>query len=81
MSAPVGDLFRLASNLDEQGRATLAGLLLESLEHEIDEDIESAWQEEIERRLEELDADSVLFVSWDEVQAKLRNSTRAQLRD
>ena len=57
MSTPVGDLFNQASTLDEQDRATLAGLLLESLEHEIDGDIESAWQQEIERRLLELDAE------------------------
>ena len=77
MSTPVGDLFRQASALDEHGRATLAGLLLESLEHEIDEDVESAWQEEIERRLGELDANSLELVSWEEVKAKLLKSTGA----
>jgi len=81
MSIPVGDLFRQASELDEHDRATLAGLLLESLEHEVDEDVESAWQEEIERRLAELDADSVQLVSWDEVKAKLMRRTGAERPD
>ena len=81
MSTPVGDLFRQASELDEHDRATLAGLLLESLEHEVDEDVESAWQEEIERRLAELDADSVQPVSWDEVKAKLMRRTGAERPD
>jgi len=81
MSIPVGDLFRQASELDEHDRATLAGLLLESLEHEVDEDVESAWQEEIERRLAALDADSVQLVSWDEVKAKLMRRTGAERPD
>ena len=71
MSTPIGELFRQASELDEHDRATLAGLLLESLEYEVDEDVEVACQEEIERRLAELDADSVQLVPWDEVKAKL----------
>ena len=81
MSTPVGDLFRQASTLDEQDRATLAGLLLESLEHEVDEDVESVWQEEIERRLAELDAKGVELVPWEEVKAKLRKSSGAQHPD
>jgi putative addiction module component (TIGR02574 family) len=71
MSTPVADLFRQASALNEHDRATLAGLLLESLEHEVDEDVETAWQEEIERRLAELDTNSVERVPWEEVKAKL----------
>jgi putative addiction module component (TIGR02574 family) len=71
MSTPVGDLFRQASELDEHDRATPAGLLLESLKHEVDEDVEAAWQAEIERRLAELDANSVKLVPWEEVKAKL----------
>jgi putative addiction module component (TIGR02574 family) len=81
MSIPVNELFRQASELDEHDRATLAGLLLESLEHEVDENIESAWQEEIERRLAELDADRVKLVPWDEVKAKLVRRTGAERQD
>ncbi|MBI4640715.1 MAG: addiction module protein [Candidatus Tectomicrobia bacterium] len=71
MSTSVRDLFRQASALDEHDRATLAGLLLESLEHEVDEDAETAWKEEIEQRVVELDTDSVELIPWDEVKAKL----------
>ena len=81
MSTPVGDLFEQASTLDERDRATLAGLLLESLEQEVDEDVETAWRDEIERRLAELDADGVNLVPWEEVKAKLRKSTGAQHTD
>ena len=74
MSTPVGDLFRQASALDEQDRATLAGLLLESLEHEVAESVEAAWQEEIELRLAELDDHSVELVPREEVKARLKRS-------
>jgi putative addiction module component (TIGR02574 family) len=81
MSTPVRELFRQASELDEHDRATLAGLLLGSLEHEVDENVESAWQEEIERRLAELDADRVKLVPWDEVKAKLMRRPGAERQD
>ena len=78
MSTPVRDLLRQASELDEHDRATLAGLLLESLEYEVDGDVEGAWQEEIGRRLAELDTDSVQRVPWDEVKAELMRRTGAK---
>jgi putative addiction module component (TIGR02574 family) len=77
MSTPVRELFRQASALDEHDRAALAGLLLESLEHEVDEDGETVWKEEIERRLGDLDTDSVKLVPWEEVKAKLMRNPGA----
>ena len=81
MSPHVRELFRQASELDEQDRAVLTGLLLESLEHEVDEHVESAWQDEIARRLTELDAERVELVPWDEVKAKLMRHTGAPRPD
>jgi putative addiction module component (TIGR02574 family) len=81
MSTSVRELFRQASELDEHDRAVLAGMLLESLEHEVDEQVESAWQAEIARRLTELDAARVECVPWDEVKAKLMRHTGATHRD
>ena len=71
MPTPAEDLFRPASSLDERERAALAGLLLESLEDPIDEDIESAWRDEVERRLADIDSSSVKLVPWEDVKAKL----------
>ena len=73
MATPVEDLFKRASNLDENDRATLAGLLLDSLEPEVDRDIESAWLREIERRVQELDAGDVDLVPWEDVKEKMKN--------
>ena len=72
MATPIEDLFEQASILDEQDRATLAGLLLESLEQEADEDIESAWLKEIELRIRELDAGESDLIPWEKVKETLR---------
>ena len=81
MSTSVRDLFQQASELDEHDRATLDGLLLESLEDKVDEDVEGLWKEEIERRLAELDTHSVQCVPWDEVKMELIRRTGAKRPD
>jgi hypothetical protein len=43
MSTHVTELFAKASTLSDKDRATLAGLLIESLESETDPDVEEAW--------------------------------------
>ena len=65
------ELFRRASDLPESDRAVLAGLLIESLEAEPDEDVEREWLAEVERRITELESGSVQTASWDEVKARL----------
>jgi putative addiction module component (TIGR02574 family) len=75
MSTHVTKLFEQASVLTEQERATLAGLLIESLESEIDPDVEEAWRIEIERRVAELDSGTAETVPWEVVRAKLLRRT------
>lgn len=75
MSTHVTELFEKASTLSENERATLAGLLIESLESEFDPDVEEAWRGEIERRLAELDAGTVETVPWETVKARLLKRT------
>ena len=71
MTADVVELFKKASDLSEKDRATLAGLLIESLESERENDVEAAWIEEVERRIAELDSGAVEAIPWEEVKAKL----------
>ncbi|MGA2264633.1 MAG: addiction module protein [Acidobacteriota bacterium] len=71
MTKEVAELFKRASDLPDSERATLAGLLIESLESEHEMDVESVWLSEIERRLQELDSGVVKTVSWEQVRAKL----------
>ena len=75
MTTHVTELFEKASVLSESDRATLAGLLIESLESEIDPDVEEAWREEIERRMAELDSGAVQAVPWELVKARLLRRT------
>ena len=75
MSTHVTELFAKASSLSEEERATLAGLLIESLESEVDPDVEEAWREEIARRVAELDSGTVETVPWETVRAKLLRLT------
>ena len=75
MSTHVTELFEQASVLSEKERATLAGLLIESLESEVDPDVEEAWRIEIERRVAELDAGTATTVPWEVVRAKLLRRT------
>jgi putative addiction module component (TIGR02574 family) len=64
-------VFRDASELSERDRATLAGLLIESLETEPEPDVETAWLAEIARRVAEVEAGTVKTIPWDEVRQRL----------
>jgi putative addiction module component (TIGR02574 family) len=71
MARKVGELFREAAGLPERDRATLAGLLIESLEPAPEPDVEAAWSKEIARRVGEMEAGTVETISWEEVRAEL----------
>jgi putative addiction module component (TIGR02574 family) len=71
MSRTFTDLWKEASELSEKDRADLAGLLIESLEGEADEDVEAAWAAEIERRVAELDTGTAKGIPWEEVRQRL----------
>jgi len=60
--------------LEENDRATLAGLLIKSLEGPEDPDVEKAWAAEIERRWQEIKSGKVKTIPWEEV--KQRNLMR-----
>ena len=71
MATELTQLFREAMELTDNDRATLAGLLIESLEMPPDPDVEKAWAEEIERRWKEVESGRVQTIPWEEVKAKL----------
>lgn len=71
MGRKLDELFREASELSENERAELAGLLLESLEGEPEEGVEAAWAEEIERRVRQIEAGDVETIPWKQVRANL----------
>lgn len=64
------ELLKRALALPDKERADMAGSLIDSLDHTVDENAEAAWQEEIARRLEDVRAGTVKTTSWDDVLAK-----------
>lgn len=71
MSREVHELLKKAMALSAEDRAQLAGSLLDTLDEVVDANIEAAWQEEIARRLQELDAGNGGTVSWIEIRDRL----------
>lgn len=53
MSMPVDELEEEALQLPKQERAKLAQHLIESLDSDVEPDVEQAWLEEVERRYQE----------------------------
>jgi putative addiction module component (TIGR02574 family) len=72
MSPDVSELLKKALALPPEARAALAGSLLESLDDEpCDESVEAAWNEEIKRRIEEIDSGKVQMIPYEEVRRRL----------
>jgi putative addiction module component (TIGR02574 family) len=57
-------LFEEALHLPVEERAALAGVLIESLDLEVDDEVEAAWSAEISRRLERVDAGVAKTIPW-----------------
>ena len=70
MGKSVAEIYKEASELSENDRAQLAGLLLESVESDPDQDVEQAWAAEIDRRLKAIDKGSATMIPWEEVKRR-----------
>jgi putative addiction module component (TIGR02574 family) len=66
------ELLKHALTLPEKERAELASSLIDSLDPTVDAGTELAWQEEIARRLEEVEGGQVETILWEEVRRKGR---------
>ena len=65
------NLLKEALKLPPEGRAALAAALLDSLDHEVDQDSEAAWEAEIDRRLRDLDSGAVRPIPWSKARLKI----------
>jgi putative addiction module component (TIGR02574 family) len=77
MGTSTAEIFKEALDLEERDRAMLAGLLIESLEEGIDDELESVWKAEIARRTAELDSGDVKALNWKDVKARLLKKSHA----
>jgi len=71
MPREAAQILHEALELPPEQRAALADSLLNSLDTEVDADVEQAWQDEIERRIESVRNGTAEMVPWEEVQARL----------
>ena len=65
------DLLQKALSLSEEERADLACSLMESLDERVDQGVESAWNEEISRRIADLDSGKAKTIPWDEIRRRI----------
>jgi len=73
MATELIQLIDEALALSDSDRATLASLLLKSLDSEVDvdPDVEAAWAQEAERRWHEIESGTVATIPWEDVKARL----------
>ena len=71
MEVDAEEILNAALKLNDKEKAAIAASLLESLDPLADEDVESAWQAEIQKRLHEIETGTVSLVPWSEVRKML----------
>jgi putative addiction module component (TIGR02574 family) len=71
MALDVEEILNAALKLNDEEKAALAASLLESLDPQVDDDVEGAWQAEIQKRLHEVETGTVCLVPWSEVRKML----------
>ncbi len=71
MSHDVSELLKQALALPAEARAALAGSLLESLDDTVDASAEEEWNQEIARRIRELDSGKVKPIPWSEARRQV----------
>ena len=71
MSRDAGEILKEALALPPEARAALADYLWDSLDAEVDPDVEESWRQEIRRRIAELDSGAVAAIPWSEARARL----------
>jgi putative addiction module component (TIGR02574 family) len=71
MTQQASELLQKALSLSEEERAELAGSLIESLDTTVDETSEVAWNEEIARRIADLDSGKAKTIPWEVVRSRI----------
>jgi len=71
MTQEANDVLKKALALPADDRAALAGSLIDSLDPQADASVEEAWNDEVARRIEELDSGKAKTVPWAEVRRRV----------
>jgi len=62
----------------EKERARIVERLISSLDQNVDQDVELAWQEEIGSRLREIDSGVAECIPWEDVRSRLYENANVQ---
>jgi putative addiction module component (TIGR02574 family) len=73
MERGAADVLKDALALPPHVRGALIDSLIESLDQSEDATADSAWHEEIERRVEQIDTGSVNLIAWGDARFRLRS--------
>jgi putative addiction module component (TIGR02574 family) len=78
MTPEVSKLLEQALSLSVEEQEALADSLIFNLGGKVDEGVQAAWDEEIKRRIDELDSGKAKTIPWEEVRERnLRKLPRA----
>ena len=77
-TSTVTGIIKQALKQPEKERARIAETLITSLDYTPDADVELAWQEEIGKRLKEIDSGKVKCIPWEDVRKRLYENARTQ---
>ena len=72
MNKEVETILEKAMNMPQQQRAFIAEQLIESLEAKTDTDVEKEWQQEIQKRMADVNREGIVFLTWDDAKKRLR---------
>lgn len=72
MTPQVSKLLEQALSLSVEEQEALADSLISNLGGKVDEGVQAAWEEEVKRRIEELDAGKAKTIPWEEVRERNR---------
>jgi putative addiction module component (TIGR02574 family) len=70
MTPEVSKLLEQALSLSVEEQEALADSLISNLGGKVDEGVQAAWDEEIKRRIEELDSGKAKTIPWEEVRER-----------
>jgi putative addiction module component (TIGR02574 family) len=72
MDAQAENVLRTALSLDATDRAEIAASLIQSLDSQRDEEVDAAWAQEINRRIDSLEKDEAELIPSEEVMRSMR---------
>jgi putative addiction module component (TIGR02574 family) len=67
MSPELDEILKKAMSLPPDAREALATSLFESLDQTVEADVDPAWQQEISKRMKEIESGQVKTIRWEEV--------------